>query len=393
MLLSGDLVLWDSEVSIHDKKELGLELATLGELSRHRVPILPRIIITPVSFASFLKENGLDAQIKHLLGTLNHERHDSLVQIGNYTKNLIEKAQIPKEIYLKIFKKVEHLNSKQVAIRAFYFREGKQIESKSWENIEGESVIIDYIRKAWAYLYKLEHLKKHSIHHVNYHNFSVVICIEPVYAYELSGHIKTETQVKGEFEIEAHTLVNYRYNKHSKKITKGEVLGDRGKESLSVSDIKKLLTYSHIVERVTFLPQKVLWVKKDGEIFINGIMPLADVGDRKDTYSSLIQAITVHPGITIGKLKVIDEKDGTALVVNNEIVLLKKLDRKMIETLKQARGIILEEEPDPEVKEILKSFGIPTIIKKDRNFLYSTGDVVSLNATTGEIKRGSMLVS
>jgi phosphohistidine swiveling domain-containing protein len=79
--------------------------------------------------------------------------------------------------------------------------------------------------------------------------------------------------------------------------------------------------------------------------------------------------------------------------MNDEIVVLRKIDRNMLLTLKKAKGIILEEEPDPEITDLLKSFGIPTVVRKKGRLLYSTGDVVSLNATTGEIKRGNMLVS
>jgi len=65
----------------------------------------------------------------------------------------------------------------------------------------------------------------------------------------------------------------------------------------------------------------------------------------------------------------------------------------MIETVKKAKGLIIEEDPMPELVHALKNLGIPAIVKKDNRFLYSTGDVISLNATTGEVKRGSMLVS
>ena len=79
--------------------------------------------------------------------------------------------------------------------------------------------------------------------------------------------------------------------------------------------------------------------------------------------------------------------------INEEILMLESVDKKMSETIKKAKGIILTKEPHPEVAQLLKNIGIPTVITPKDKFLYSTGDVISLNATTGEIKRGNMLVS
>lgn len=103
--------------------------------------------------------------------------------------------------------------------------------------------------------------------------------------------------------------------------------------------------------------------------------------------------MTVTPGITIGRLNVVDEKEKSISISHDEIVLLKSLDKAMINTIKKAKGIIVESDPHPEIVAILKSVGIPTVIRKRERLLYSSGDIITLNATTGEIKRGSMLVS
>ena len=393
MLLSGDLVLWDLEVSLEDRKEIGTNLALLGELSKHKVSILPQIIVTPKAFEVFLKDNNLDQQLKHLLGTLNHERHDSLTQIALYARDLILRAPIGEDIHKPLYKKLEKLEGSDFTITANYFQDGRQIETKKWEGLKGEAVVAEKIRDAWANLYSQNHLKKHSIHHVNFHTFTVVLLITPHYEFDLTGHIKTASQIKGEFEIEAHTYVRYSYNKHSKKITAGKRLVSGGDNRLSPVDLKILLQYAHAVEKVVYMPQEVFWGKHKGDILVTGIEPLSEMQPRNDTYNSLVENLTVHPGITIGRLKVIDEKSQNVLEIHDEIIMLSKLDRKMLEIIKKAKGIILEEDPDPEVKNLLKSFGIPTVVKRNNRFLYSTGDVVSLNATTGEIKKGSMLVS
>ncbi len=393
MLSTIDLVLWDAELSIQDRDDVGTELALLGELTSKKVHVLPHIVITPQALKVFLKDNNLDTQVKHLLGTLNHDRHDSLTQVSSYIRRLITKAPIHKDIYGDLYKKFEKLKSKKVILRADFYQGKKMIGFEKWEVEGGEAVLAEKIREAWAHLYSSENLNKHSIHHHNHQTFSCVLSVSPLIEFSLTGHVKTVANNKSEFEIEAHSMVRFSYNKHAKKLTSGSVLPYGNKEALSAHDLSILISYGHEVEKAIYLPQVISWGKHDGKFLVTGIKPVSETIEYKDTYSSLIDTITVHPGITIGRLKVIDEKNHTMLEMNDEIVMVKKIDKNMLLTLKRAKGIILEEEPDVEITDLLKSFGIPTVVRKKGRLLYSTGDVVSLNATTGEIKRGNMLVS
>ncbi len=158
-------------------------------------------------------------------------------------------------------------------------------------------------------------------------------------------------------------------------------------------EVKKLLSYIKAAEKAFYFPQTLTWGKIGNELLVTMVNPTAEEQEFHDTYNSLIENITVNPGITIGRLKVIDANRKIELVSNDEIIVLKTVNKDMLTAIKQAKGIIIEEEPHPEVVGMLKSIGIPTVIKKNNRMLYSTGDVVSLNAATGEIKRGSMLVS
>jgi len=392
MLSTIDLVLWDAELSIRDREDVGFELALLGEIS-DKVHVLPQIVITPQALKVFLKDNNLDTQIKHLLGTLNPNRHDSLTQISSYIRRLITKSPIHKDIYEDLYKKYEKLKTKKVLLKADFFKDKKFLSSEKWEVEGGDAVLAEKIREAWAHLYSEESLKKHSIHHENHHTFNCVLSVTPITEFSLTGHVKTLGRDKNEFEIEAHSMVRFSYNKREKKLMSGEVLSSGSKEALSAHDIKTLINYAHVVEKEAYLPHVISWGKHEGTFWVTGVKPTSETIEYKDTYNSLVESVTVHPGITIGRLRVVDERTHTEIVMNDEIVVLRKIDRNMLLTLKKAKGIILEEEPDPEITDLLKSFGIPTVVRKKGRLLYSTGDVVSLNATTGEIKRGNMLVS
>lgn len=393
MLLESDFVVWDTQLGLEDRGAVGESLANLGELSKNGVKILPRMIVTPPAFLQFQKDNNLNLQIKHLLGSINHERHDSLTQVSAYIEKIITHSEIHKDIYTPLFKHLERFLDTRLTVEAYYFQDKKLIGSNAWHDISGENVVIETIRIAWAHLFSASFLQRHTIHHKNHHTFSVCISIAPVFNFELSGSVKTYGKSKSEYEIEAHSMVRFVYNKHNKRIERGDVLPGGDKSALSPADVKILLSYAKASEDAFYLPHVLFWGKKGEDFLVTKIIPSSEAPQYKDTYNSLIQTVTVHPGITIGRLHVIDEKNKSELIASDEIVMLKNIDKDMVETIKKAKGVIVEEDPHPEIVQLIKSLGIPTLVRKNSRLLYSTGDVVSLNATTGEIKRGSMLVS
>ncbi len=393
MLLPIDLVVWNKEVDLSDKNSVGSDLASLGELAQHKVGILPRIIVTPNAFLQFLVENNLYVQIKHLLGSINHDRHDSLTQVSSFIEKLITHSKLPDDISDKIFAGIEKLESKEFVLEAFYFQDEKLIETQKWDPLKGEAVIAEFVRIAWAHLFSPQNLKKHTIHHENHQKFTVCLSIAPKYEFSLTGTIKTFGSKKSEQEIEAHTHVRFSYNKHSKSLTEGHVLSGGNKNILNAKDIKKLLSYAFSSEKQLYHPQTLQWGKSGEDFVVTNIIPTTEIISYDDSYSLLTKSITVTPGITIGRLKVIDKKQKTIDIMNDEIVLLRELDKNMMGALRKAKGLIIEDEPHPEIVHLLKEIGIPTVIRPKNRLLFSTGDVISLNAATGEIRRGSMLVS
>ena len=391
MLSSGDYVVWNNKATLEDKKELGSEIASLGELSHHHIPIHHRLLITPYAFNHFLVVNNLSLQIKHLLGTIDHDRHESLSQVAGYIKGIITHSKLPDEIISPLFKEYGKLEEKFVSLRALYFKDGEYIGEEIWQEISGEAVLAESVRFAWAHLFSAGYIKTHTIHHHNHHSLNVLLVVIPDKNFSLSGEIHTHGKNKDEYEIEAHNLVKFTYNKRQKAITHGHY--HKEKVVLNAREIHTLLQYGINAERALYLPHILYWNKYKNDFLVTKVIPSTFVDKPSNTYSALVQNVSVHPGVVIGRLKIVNETNKTALAVSEEIIYLKKLDKNMIETVKKAKGIIVEEIPHPEIAHVLKQIGIPTVVKNRHSMLYSTGDVISLNAATGEIKRGSMLVS
>jgi phosphoenolpyruvate synthase/pyruvate phosphate dikinase len=126
MLASTDFVVWNKEFTLDDKNEVGIELASLGEVANQEIDVIPEIIITPNAYQAFITGNNLSVQIKHLLGSINHERHDSLTQISTYISKHIETGVFPEKIATDLFAKLKKLDSHTVTLRAYYFYGKKQ---------------------------------------------------------------------------------------------------------------------------------------------------------------------------------------------------------------------------------------------------------------------------
>lgn len=391
MVLPVDYVVENASLEFEDRYIVGIELASLGEFAKNKGLILPRTILTPHAFTHFLDENSLKTQIKHLLGSINHEHHSSLSQVSSYITNLIVNEKLPADISKALFKNIE--SDKEYFIEAYYFRGHTSLGYFKSQPLKGESVVANEVRVLWANLFSQEYLKKHTIAHDNHHEFSVCLAIVPRLKFELEGIVKTFGAKKGEYEIEARSHVMLTYHKHSKTFVRGHVFPGGKKDALSVFEIKKLLDYAKISEKAFLLPQELYWGKADDKIYVTKITHESSYVEHTNTYDFLTKSMTVTPGITIGRLNVVNEKEGSISISQDEIVLLKSVDKAMIDAIKKARGIIVESDPHPEIVAILKSVGIPTVIRKRERLLYSTGDIITLNATTGEIKRGSMLVS
>ncbi len=390
MLLPIDFVVGNESLEFEDRHVVGEDIASLGEFSKKGL-ILPGIILTPYAFWHFLDDNNLRTQTKHLLGSINHEHHSSLSQISLYIQNGIMSGKIPSDISKLLFKKID--SNKEYFIEAYFFRGGSPIGNHKSPPIKGESVVAHEVRMLWAQLFSHENLKRHTINHTNHQEFTVCLAIRPHLKFELEGHVKTFGAKKSEYEIEARSHLRLSYHKYSNAFVKGHVLPGGKKNALSVAELKTLLEYARMSEKAFLLPHEMVWGKHAGKMYVTKIMPISSFIEHESSYDFLAKSMTVTPGITIGRLNVINEKEKIVFVSQDEIVLLKEIDRKMIETVKKAKGIIVETDPHPEIVALLKSVGIPTVIRKRERLLYSTGDIISLNATTGEIRRGSILVS
>lgn len=200
--------------------------------------------------------------------------------------------------------------------------------------------------------------------------------------------MQKETKIH-EIEIEAHSQVSYTFNHHLGKFTAGNVMRNESNKALSTDDLKTLIAYNASSRKVSVMPHTIYWGKSTKGINITRI---------EHHKSGKIQhqgkgALTINPGISIGRLRVINKYNNNLLINSDEIIVLTDLESDIVPLISKARGLILNKDPNPETKHIIKKVGLPALIIDNKNLLYSSGDFVTLNATNGSVTKGSALIT
>lgn len=372
-MLSTDFVVMLSRLRLEDKESVGFDLASLGELAQHNIQIQDAIVIAPFAFEEFKKQNNLSLQIKHLLGTINPDRHDSLVQVESYIKKIITHAQVPRSIFEPLFAVYEKKEYEKVSVEAYYLNDNKVVARKMWVGIEGESVLVEAVRNSWAHLFEVDSIIRHNIHHDNHHAFSVVVAIRPSLTYEQAGTVMAlKEHGKSEFKIKSHS---------------------DEENLLTAKEVEQLIEYARVGKKVFYHNFVTHWAKRKGQLLVTAVQPelVSDVS--KNEYSDFLGGVAVHPGITMGRLKIVAPDQKIVDVGVDEIIYLEKVDLSLLRTLRRAKGIIVKDRLDPELHFMLRNMGIPSVAQaKSMKDTYAHGDIITLNAKTGEVRRGSILI-
>lgn len=398
MVLPDDLVLWLKDIDKSDKEKVGEELSLLGEITRI-AKVKKSFVILPQAYNHFKTQENLDIKITHLLGSMNHAHSGSVNQVEEYIRKIILQTPLPQDLVKKLFAGYEHITHKnkkpQVILTAYFLKDGNTYKRLQYNTVAGESVLIEKVRSCWAEIYEKQKLIHRDLHHENHHAFSVAFLIEPVEKFNLSGIIQTsgENHEKHHYVLQAHSSAKLVYDKLNKKIIKGYVLNEKNGLLLNSSDIKNLVEIAHKIDKALFHPFVIGWEKTDASILITSVHPVTSPIEYYEKRNK-ISGKSHYPGIKVGRVKFFDPTDHTLSVSEDEVIFMKKLTKNDIEKVKRASALIIEDDLTNETRHYIKHYGIPTLTQiRDAEKTYADGEIITVNATSGHIQKGSMLIA
>lgn len=405
MLLPTDDVVLLNELDYDDKKLFGEELSSLGELASEGIKFAPSFVITSVAFSNFKLESDLHTKIMHLLGSMNEGNHQSVTQIVSFIKNHIKKSPFPNRFVKKVFDEYEKIEKKvdrvNLTLTAYYLHKGVVLKRKSIDEVKGESVLLMHIRDLWSSVFEHKLLTLKELTRENHDYFQVVIYVKQKTNPKITGYIKTlgEKNEKHEYLIEALDHVKLSYHKHDKRIVKGHHISREWENLITPSDIKKLIDIARIADKKLYYPHLIYWgkdlstpLRASKDVYVTSIKP---VTYKTEYYSKLeaIKGIPLHPGVRIGRARLVS-KNHDVIMSNEEIVIVKTLTKPILESIRRAAAVISEDNMNSEIKFYLKERGIPTIEgARDAFDSFKNGEIVTVDATNGHIRHGSILIS
>ena len=158
-------ILWYKEIDKNDGALVGGKNASLGEMVRsigkEGINLPDGFCLTSKAFWYFLKKNKIDKKIKENFSRFNPKDLNSLRETGKASRELILKAEFPKDLRKKIIKSYKDLSRRykqdnvDVAVRSSATAEDLATASfagqmESFLNISGEEQLLKAIKSCIA---------------------------------------------------------------------------------------------------------------------------------------------------------------------------------------------------------------------------------------------------
>ncbi|MFB6265653.1 MAG: phosphoenolpyruvate synthase, partial [Candidatus Nanohaloarchaea archaeon] len=159
-----DLVLDLEDLGKEDTEIVGGKSANLGELSRMEVPVLPGFTTTSQAYDFYVRETGIEDDIREILEDLDVDDTDALQEAGEEIRDLIVGAEMPEELEDRILEQYSELGEDlgeedpAVAVRSSATAEDLPEASfagqqETYLNVEGEEDLLEAVKKCYASLF------------------------------------------------------------------------------------------------------------------------------------------------------------------------------------------------------------------------------------------------
>ncbi|MBU0476691.1 phosphoenolpyruvate synthase [Patescibacteria group bacterium] len=160
-------ILWFSEISKKDTPLVGGKNSSLGEmyskLTQKGINVPDGFATSSKAYWYYLKENEIDKELEQIFSNFNPNSLESLKETGKASRNLILKAQFPKDLEKEIIESYKKLEKKygknvEVAVRSSATAEDLADASfagqhETYLNISGREQLLEAVKKCIASLF------------------------------------------------------------------------------------------------------------------------------------------------------------------------------------------------------------------------------------------------
>lgn len=214
MLIS--FILPFSKISKKDVKIAGGKGASLGEMTRAKMPVPPGFVIVADAFDYFMDETpkaqtidtGLDIDAQ--LSKVNFDDTNSIDRASNVVRDIMGDTKMPQELADEIKKEFKKLKAKYVAVRSSATAEDSSIASWAGE-LETylnttEKTLLGNVKRCWSSLFTPRAIFYRYEKNMTDQKVSVAVVVQEMIESEISGitfTVHPVTKGKNQMIIEA----------------------------------------------------------------------------------------------------------------------------------------------------------------------------------------------
>lgn len=338
----GKYIKWFSELGKEDTAIVGGKGANLGEMYNLKLPVPPGFCITTKGYLHFLQETGLDKEIYNMLSKINTEDTKQLDETALKIREMIEKAEMPKEVEEEILENYEALNVDRdilehatgdaltilkrgyeplfVAVRSSATAEDTGTASfagqqETFVNIKGNTNVIEAVKRCWASLFTARSVYYRIKKGFKHENILISVIIQIMVNSEKSGVIFSHDPVEAEENVVIEAVFglgegivsgkiqpdHYLVSRDLKILSKGiadkkiAITRDSSGSTITVNltaekskqqvltdyEIKKLADYALRLEEHYKIPQDIEFAIDSGKLFIVQTRPITTLSLKK----------------------------------------------------------------------------------------------------------------
>lgn len=302
-----------NELTNKDTKTAGGKGASLGEMTREKIPVPPGFVVLASAFDKFMKDTDSVREEDAMLDRINIQSTENVEEQSEIMRNVILEKKFPEELAKEILKEFDKLGAKYVAVRSSATAEDSkidawagQLESYLYVTKEG---LLEAVQKCWASLYTPRALFYRVERNMRRKQVSVAVVIQKMANSDVSGVCFTvhpvtkdkdqmiieacwglgEALVQGlitpdSYVVEKSTLniIDVNIGNQEKQIVKAKVETEekpvseklREKQKLTEKQIKELAKICLDIEKHYKDPRDIEWALEGNKFYIVQSRPI-----------------------------------------------------------------------------------------------------------------------
>ena len=401
-----DFVKWFSELNKNSGQVAGGKGSNLAEIYNLKINVPPGFVITAQAYDYFIRKAGIKEEIEEIISGIDYENTKELDEISQKIRDLIVKAEMPKDLQEEIIESYELLDTNNlrnvqgtvleilknsepifVAVRSSATTEDLADASfagqqETFLNVKGKAELIINVKKCLASLFTSRAVYYRHKKGYEHTKASLAVVIQRMVDSDKSGVIfsKDPTGKTDNIILEAVfglgegivsgkiTPDKYVISKDleilDKKISDKKIAITRnasgGEETVKLKEekskqqvlkeyeIKKLSEISLKLEEHYKKPQDIEFAIEGEEIFIVQTRAVTTRGKKADegkelTGEIVLSGLGASPGIASGKIRIVKSLSDLEKVRIGDILVTKMTNPDMVVSMQKSVAIVTDE--------------------------------------------------